>query len=81
MTDPPAPMIPCDQAVRQLWEYVERAVNPVDHARIEDHLAICRQCCGEVEFIKHLRQLLASQTSDDVPPEALRQLDRFVEEL
>jgi hypothetical protein len=81
MTNPPAPLIPCDQAVRQLWEYVESAVSPVDHARIEDHLSICRRCCGEVEFIKHLRHLLASQASDDVPPEALRQLDRFVEEL
>jgi hypothetical protein len=74
-------MIPCDQAVRRLWEYVESAVTPVDHARIEDHLAICRRCCGEVEFITYLRDLLAAQATDDVPPEVLRQLDRFVEEL
>jgi anti-sigma factor (TIGR02949 family) len=81
MTDPRVPVIPCDQAVRHLWEYVEHAATPVDHARIEEHLAVCRRCCGEVEFIKHLRQLLANQATDDIPPEALRQLDRFVEEL
>jgi hypothetical protein len=81
MTDPRAPMIPCDVAVRQLWEYVANAVTPADHARIDEHLAICRQCCGEVEFLRHLCALLAVQGTDHVPPEAMRRLDQFVEEL
>jgi hypothetical protein len=81
VTDPQAPMIPCDVAVRQLWEYVSNAVTPADHARIEQHLAICRRCCGEVEFLSHLCALLAEHGTDDVPPEVMRQLDQFVEEL
>jgi hypothetical protein len=81
MTDPMAPPISCDQAVRQLWEYVESTTAPVDHARIGEHLAICQRCCGEVEFIKHLRQLLANQAADDVRPEVIARLNRFVEEL
>jgi anti-sigma factor (TIGR02949 family) len=81
MTERPAPLIPCDQAVRQLWEYVEGAVTPVDHARIEEHLAICRRCCGELEFVKHLRGLLAEQATDEVPPDVIRRLEGFVEEL
>jgi anti-sigma factor (TIGR02949 family) len=81
MTDANEPLIPCDEAMRQLWEYVESAVSPADHARITDHLATCRRCCGELEFIKHLRGLLGAQRTDAVPPEVIRQLERFVEEL
>jgi hypothetical protein len=81
MTASREPLIPCDEAVRQLWEYVESAVSPIDHARISDHLATCRRCCGELEFIEHLRELLAAQTTDAVRPEVIRQLDQFVEEL
>ena len=81
MTDPQASMIPCDMAVRQLWEYLANAVTQADHARIEQHLAFCRRCCGEVECLSHLCVLLAGQGTDDVPPEVMRQLDQFVEEL
>jgi Putative zinc-finger len=81
MTEPREPLIPCDQAVRQLWEYVEISVPPVDHAKITDHLATCQRCCGELEFVKQLRGLLAAQTTDEVPPEVIRQLNQFVEEL
>jgi hypothetical protein len=81
MTEHPTPLIPCAEAVRQLWEYLDQSVAPVDHARIEEHLTICRRCCGELEFITHLRGFLASQSPDEVPPDVLRQLDRFVEEL
>jgi len=81
MTEPREPLIPCDRAVRQLWEYVENAVPPVDHAKITEHLAICQRCCGELEFVKHLRGLLAAQTTDEVPPEVIQQLNQFVEEL
>ncbi len=81
MTEPREPLIPCDQAVRQLWAYVEASVPPVDHAKITEHLAIFQRCCGELEFVKHLRGLLAAQTTDEVPPELIRQLNQFVEEL
>jgi Putative zinc-finger len=74
-------LIPCDQAVWQLWEYVENSVPPVDHAKITEHLAICQRCCGELEFVKHLRGLLAAQSTDEVPQEVIRQLNQFVEEL
>ena len=81
MTESHDPLISCDEAVRQLWEYVESAVSPVDHARIDDHLAICRRCCGELEFIKHLRGVLAAQGTDTVPPDVIKHLNEFIEEL
>jgi hypothetical protein len=75
-----APLISCREAVRQLWDYLDGAA--VDQAAVSAHVAFCRRCCGEVEFVEHLRRLLADQVEDDqVPSRTLRRLERFVEEL
>lgn len=73
--------IPCSQAVQRLWDYLDDATSPADHAAVEDHLALCRRCCGELEFVKHLRQLLRSQQADQIPPHVIDRFERFVEEL
>jgi predicted anti-sigma-YlaC factor YlaD len=71
----------CDEAVRRLWDYLDHAGESPDHARVEEHLTFCRQCCGELEFIKHLRGVLAAQAADELPPPVVERLERFVEEL
>lgn len=72
-------VIPCQDAVRQLWDYLDGAAG--DQTGVEAHLAFCRRCCGELEFVERLRSMLASQEIDDLPPGATERLERFVEEL
>jgi anti-sigma factor (TIGR02949 family) len=74
-------MISCDEAVRQLWDYLDRALSPAEFEAVEDHLAFCRRCCGEAEFARELRQFLASHDAGEVPPDVRDRLERFVEGL
>lgn len=53
-------MISCSEAVRQLWDYLENDVADRQRLDVEQHLAFCRRCCGEVEFAQELRGILAS---------------------
>lgn len=76
-----ARIIPCSDAVRQLWEYLDEALSPEDHAKVERHLAFCRRCCGELEFAKELRTFLASNDVEEIPPDVRKRLERFVEGL
>jgi hypothetical protein len=39
MTDTKA--IPCSEAVRQLWDYVDHAIPPEDQEKVEKHLSFC----------------------------------------
>jgi anti-sigma factor (TIGR02949 family) len=73
--------IPCSEAVRQLWDYLDHAVSPEDQERVEKHLSFCRRCCGELEFAKELRAFLATSSVDEIPPDVKARLERFVEEL
>jgi anti-sigma factor (TIGR02949 family) len=62
-------MISCTEAVRQLWEYLEDDVGAQDRAAVEEHLAFCRRCCGELEFAEELRRILVSATEVELPTE------------
>jgi len=73
--------IPCSEAVRRLWDYLDHALSPEDQARVEGHLAFCRRCCGELEFAKELQSFLASHEVDEIPTHIRKRLERFVDEL
>ena len=74
-------VIPCSEAVRQLWDYLDQAVSPEDQAKVEGHLSFCRRCCGELEFAKQLRGFLDTQGAEELPPHVKARLERFVAEL
>jgi anti-sigma factor (TIGR02949 family) len=73
--------IPCSEAVRQLWDYLDDAVSPEDHERVDRHLSFCRRCCGELEFARELRKFLASQAAEEIPSHVRARLERFVADL
>jgi anti-sigma factor (TIGR02949 family) len=73
--------IPCSEAVRQLWDYLDRAIPAEDQARVEAHLSFCRRCCGELEFAKEIRGFLATSGVEEIPPDVKARLERFVQEL
>ena len=77
----PTAAIPCSEAVRQLWDYLDDAIAPEDQEKVEHHLSFCRRCCGELEFAKEIRRFLASGSSEEVPAHVKDRLERFVEEL
>ncbi len=74
-------IIPCSDAVRELWEYLDQSLSPEDAARVEKHLAFCRRCCGELEFAKELQAFLRSGEVEEIPQHVRARLERFVEEL
>jgi anti-sigma factor (TIGR02949 family) len=74
-------VITCTEAVRQLWEYLDGAVAEADRQRIEEHLAFCRRCCGEAEFVHELHRFLLDHSDDDVPDDVLRRLQSTVDQL
>ena len=67
-------MISCAEAVRQLWEYLDGAAAQAESAAIQEHLSLCRRCCGEAEFAAELRSFLAAHADDDIPQEARARL-------
>lgn len=74
-------MISCTDAVRQLWDYLDGAVDEADRHAIEEHLDVCKRCCGEVEFATELRGFLATHAYEELPGETKTRLNNFLEQL
>ncbi|MFP4635446.1 MAG: anti-sigma factor family protein [Nitriliruptoraceae bacterium] len=74
-------MISCAQAVQQLWEYLEDEVSSRDRQAVEEHLAFCRRCCGEVEFAEELRSVLEEASEVELPTAVERRLVGVLDEL
>jgi anti-sigma factor (TIGR02949 family) len=74
-------MIDCAEAVRQLWEYVENELDPNDRERVDQHLAFCRRCCGELEFANELRKFMQTSTGVELPLEIELRFNQFLSKL
>ena len=74
-------MISCSDAVRQLWIYLDGAVEGAERAALEEHLGVCRRCCGELEFAEELRRFLVTHASDELPAEVRSRLVAYLDEL
>ena len=74
-------MISCSEAVEELWQYLEHDLTDEHRSRIDEHLAFCRRCCGELEFTRELRSFLADAAAPRLPAEVEGRLVSFLDEL
>lgn len=74
-------MINCTDAVRQLWEFLDGSVPEADRDAIEEHLDVCKRCCGEAEFATELRDFLATNAYEALPENTKDRLTTFLDRL
>ena len=74
-------MISCSQAVKQLWDYLEGALEGRERDALETHLGVCRRCCGEMEFAEERRGFLAANASEDLPDDVRKRLQAHLDAL
>ena len=75
-------MIPCKDAVTRLWAYLDRTLGKAPESELEEHLGLCRHCCGELEFAKQVRGALAKTGRAGEPTDDVRaRLEAFVKTL
>lgn len=74
-------MIGCSEAIKQLWEYLDGTIDDSDRDALEQHLSVCLQCCGELEFAEHLRLLLRDSAHEEIPHDIRARLNSALNEL
>jgi mycothiol system anti-sigma-R factor len=65
-------MIDCREAVRRMWAYLDHELDARPVSEFEAHLETCQQCCGELEFNRHLRERVADPGDAPAMPPELR---------
>lgn len=75
------PAIGCQDAIERLWAYLDEELDDVDHRAVEEHLRFCLRCCGELAFSREVRRFLATRSDVDLPQDAQRRLEGFIDQL
>lgn len=73
--------IDCEDAVRHLWDLLDGQVSPHDRRALDDHLAWCLRCCGELAFARELRSMLRRRSDGDLPGDVRERLHGFIDSL
>ena len=74
-------MIACKEAVERLWGYLDRNLERAQEEELEQHLGLCRHCCGELEFSKQIRTKLGESSEVPLSAAGRDRLEGFVRRL
>lgn len=58
--------IDCEQALRQLLEFIDHELGDGDRAAMEHHLHTCKSCFSRMEFEKRLKEKVGGLRDDEV---------------
>lgn len=72
-------MIDCREAVRRMWAYLDHELDAKPVSEFEDHLDTCRRCCGELEFSRHVRDMVGdAERSPVIPPDVRARIETLL---
>lgn len=80
MTDQARP-IGCAEAVRRLWGLLDGDLDTADRRALDDHLAWCLRCCGELAFAREMQAMLRERSRSELPGEVRSRLEGFIDAL
>ena len=66
--------IDCDEAVHQLYGYLDGELTDERRVEIAKHLDLCEPCASAAGFEAELRQVIANRCRDRVPDALLRRI-------
>jgi DNA-directed RNA polymerase subunit N (RpoN/RPB10) len=75
-------VISCKEAVARLWEYLDKNLAHLEERELDEHLGVCRHCCGELEFVHRLQDMLRQPSGTAaLTTDARTRLEVFLKEL
>jgi mycothiol system anti-sigma-R factor len=62
----------CEEAVKKLYEYLDKELDIATTEQIDKHMELCRSCCDHMEFEKNIRNLVQQTCIKEKAPVQLR---------
>lgn len=71
-------LINCEEALRRLFDYLDRELDETRCREMEQHLKISRACYSRAEFEKRLKERLPALGSEQAPASFRRRIRQLV---
>ncbi|MCO6413058.1 MAG: zf-HC2 domain-containing protein [Thiogranum sp.] len=72
--------IGCEEALKQLLEYLDQELGEQHSHEVDQHLSTCRSCYSRMEFEKRLKQRLQDAGRQEVPDTLKDRINRLFAE-
>lgn len=72
-------MIDCPEAVRRMWAYLDHSLERGPVEEFETHLEACQRCCGELEFSRHLKEVVTASGAETLPDPLRQRIELLIE--
>jgi mycothiol system anti-sigma-R factor len=72
--------VDCDEAVHQLYHYLDGELTDERREKIAEHLNYCGPCGGAAEFEAELRLVIANKCRDHVPESLILRVAEAIDE-
>ena len=69
-------MIRCEEAAKLFQDYVDKELTAEDVQHLEEHLKLCQDCIGHVDFDRSLKALLKNRAFQDKLSAGIKSLIR-----
>ncbi len=63
----------CDEAVRQFFAYLDRALSGNQLEALDAHLQVCLNCCDKLDFSRKLDRFMKEHVGDAPLPEGIEE--------
>ena len=74
------PALNCEEAVHELYHYLDGELTEERRVEIRIHLDYCGPCGGAAEFEAELRRVIANRCKDRVPDSLIRRVAEAIDE-
>jgi mycothiol system anti-sigma-R factor len=65
-------MLKCEEVLKHLYEYIDKQLEGVNYAEIEEHLKLCKYCCTHHDFEVELRKMVVKSCFQKKAPDILK---------
>lgn len=65
-------MIPCEEALARLWDFLDGELETLEEAAVQRHLAICNRCYPQYDFQRAYFELTRRMRDQESAPPGLR---------
>ena len=69
--------IACEEALKNLLEYLDREIDTEQSQQMDRHLSTCRSCYSRMEFEKRLRSHVKAAGKQEVSERLKSRIDRL----
>lgn len=72
--------IDCDQALRQVFAYVDRELGEEERAVLQEHLHTCKSCFSRMEFERLLKSKVGALRDDKATPSVSKRVKALLKD-